>query len=204
MDSVNKARMIVILITGLTMGHKQYKAGDLIPEAQATKDLIDFANGKELLGKRWAKWVEAPKPAPEPEAKAESEPASEAAAANAPLELERAVEMLVEAGNTESMIVGFLVSSGYAETDAREATALHFAAEQPEELPELPDNVTAVDLDEAIKELVKAGNTKTAIVKELGALEDVSQREVREEFDKMLATGVIVAGETAGAYSLGE
>ena len=60
------------------------------------------------------------------------------------------------------------------------------------------------DLEGAIKAMVKAGRTKTDIVKELGASEAFSHRGVREKFDELLATGEVYAGESPGQYRVEE
>ena len=68
---------------------------------------------------------------------------------------------------------------------------------EPAAAVELPS-----DLGEAIKVLVAAGKAKGTIVKELGKSEDISQRQVSEKFDELLAVGEIVAGESPGQYSV--
>lgn len=77
-------------------------------------------------------------------------------------------------------------------------------APAPNPLPELPPNLTGVDLDDMIKDLVRGGMGKSAIVKELGKLETITHREASDKFDEMLAIGVLVAGEISGKYTVVE
>lgn len=157
-------RMARILIGGLTCGSTVFKEGDIV-DVSGHKDLYDLANGKKLLGKRYAEWVEG----------------------EAPTTALREDEL----------------KAAKAAQEAKEAEAAPEPTPEPE-VVEQPAPSTPADLEEAIKAGVKARKTKTAIVKELGASEEISQRQVGEKFDELLAVGIIVAGETPGSYSVEE
>jgi NMD protein affecting ribosome stability and mRNA decay len=74
------------------------------------------------------------------------------------------------------------------------------AAPAPESTPAADVQPAEADLVEAIKAKVREGKGKTAIVKELAAGPDISQRQVLAVFDELLATGQVVSTGEPGAY----
>lgn len=84
-----------------------------------------------------------------------------------------------------------------------EEVASVVAPEVPAVEPEaVAEAVATTDLAAAILAGVEAGKGKTALVKELALQPGVSQRQVGEKFDELLAIGKIIAGAEAGQYSV--
>lgn len=172
-------KLVRILITGLTVGSTQFKAGDIV-DPSGMRDLERLADGQLLAGKRFAEWVEAG------EAQGKPRQAMEEPAKPAPPEV-----FVTQPPLEEEEPEAQQADPAPAEEQATEPQA------EPEPTPEPAE---PIDYETAIKDLVRAGKTKTFIVKELGKPENVSQRAISDKFDELLALGTIV-GEN-GVYTV--
>lgn len=60
----------------------------------------------------------------------------------------------------------------------------------------------ASDLTEAVKAAVISGLGKRKVMEQLGATEAYTQKQVGDEFDRLVAIGVIVQGDQPGKYAV--
>lgn len=174
------SRKVRILLDGLTHGGMVHRSGSVV---DADARLTQFAEGETLLGHKVAEWIEderqADKPADAP-VLAQPEAPVDTSGPNKPAEAEAELE-----------VVDY---DPFADADA---------VDEPE-AEEAADEAEAVSVDEMLFARIRAGQSKGAIIEELGAREDLTQRGLLGRWQELVEAGRIVAGERRGDWSVAE
>lgn len=161
--------------TTVCVGGHSYKEGTVLTEKEAHPTLVAAADtGRKINGILLAVWLTLATPEVKPEP------------APAPV-VEPAPEEVIEVQGGE------VAEDGTVTAEVPELPTVEALGEAPE---------LEAELATFIKSLVAAGDTKTAIIEELGRVDQWTQDGVRAEFNRLLDAGEILRGNKPGEYHL--
>lgn len=115
--------------------------------------------------------------------------------ANSVISEDEAHPTLIDAADSGRKINGIRLATWLPDEEKPAAPVKPESVSDPE-----PVGGSEPSLTDLILTLVGEGDSKSAIVTELGKTERWTQAEVRSEFDRMMSAGTISAGDKPGEY----